>query len=97
MLNPTSLLADALGRNLAETYRRIYADREPYIASVLDEAARLALGAMVLAEARQARQEPVVEARKVFTFLPAQLLQIDASEQDGPRNVYVWPGQEPER
>jgi hypothetical protein len=23
MLNPTSLLADALGRNLAETYRRI--------------------------------------------------------------------------
>ncbi len=33
MLNPTSLLADALGRNLAETYRRIYGDREPHIAA----------------------------------------------------------------
>jgi len=43
MLNPTSLLADALGRNLAETYRRIYADREPHIASALDEAARLVI------------------------------------------------------
>src|SRR5262245_18236866 len=41
MLNPTSLLADALGRNLAETYRRIYGDQEPHIASGLDEAARL--------------------------------------------------------
>src|SRR5262245_64248214 len=43
MLNPTSLLADALGRNLAETYRRIYGDREPQIASALDEAARLVI------------------------------------------------------
>jgi hypothetical protein len=41
MLNPTSLLADALGRNLAETYRRIFGDREPHIAPSLDEAARL--------------------------------------------------------
>src|SRR3974390_1900127 len=41
MLNPTRLLADALGRNLAETYRRIYGDQEPRIASGLDEAARL--------------------------------------------------------
>ena len=41
MLNPTSLLADALGRNLAETYRRIYGDQEPHLASGLDEAARL--------------------------------------------------------
>jgi hypothetical protein len=41
MLNPTSLLADALGRNLAETYRRIFGDREPHFASGLDEAARL--------------------------------------------------------
>ena len=32
MLNPTSLLADALGRNLAETYRRIFGDQEPRIA-----------------------------------------------------------------
>jgi hypothetical protein len=43
MLNPTSLLADALGRNLAETYRRIYGDREPHIASGLDEAGRLVI------------------------------------------------------
>ena len=41
MLNPTSLLAGALGRNLAETYRRIYGDREPHVAAGLDEAARL--------------------------------------------------------
>jgi hypothetical protein len=41
MINPTSLLAEALGRNLAETYRRIFGDREPQIASGLDEAARL--------------------------------------------------------
>ena len=43
MLNPTSLLADALGRNLAETYRRIFGDREPHLASGLDEAARLVI------------------------------------------------------
>jgi hypothetical protein len=43
MLNPTSLLADALGRNLAETYRRIFGDREPQIATGLDEAARLVI------------------------------------------------------
>src|SRR3954451_11284814 len=36
-------LADALGRNLAETYRRIYGDQEPRIASGLDEAARLVI------------------------------------------------------
>jgi hypothetical protein len=43
MLNPTSLLADALGRNLAATYRRIYGDQEPQIALALDEAARLVI------------------------------------------------------
>lgn len=43
MLNPTSLLADALGRNLAETFRRSYGDQEPRIASGLDEAARLVI------------------------------------------------------
>jgi hypothetical protein len=43
VLNATSLLADALGRNLAETYRRIYGDREPHIAAGLDEAARLVI------------------------------------------------------
>ena len=31
MLNPTSLLADALGRNLAETYRRIYGEQRSRI------------------------------------------------------------------
>jgi hypothetical protein len=43
MLNPTSLLADALGRNLAETYRRIYGDQEPHIPAGLDEASRLVI------------------------------------------------------
>jgi hypothetical protein len=43
MLNPTSLLADALGRNLAETYRRNYGDQEPHIAAALDEAAQLVI------------------------------------------------------
>ena len=43
MLNPTSLLADALGRNLAETYRRIYGDQEPHIPAGLDETARLVI------------------------------------------------------
>jgi hypothetical protein len=43
MLNPTSLLADALGRNLAETYRRIYGDQEPHIPAGLDESARLVI------------------------------------------------------
>ena len=43
MLNATSLLADALGRNLSETYRRIYGDQEPRIAVGLDEAARLVI------------------------------------------------------
>ena len=43
MLNPTSLLADALGRDLAETYRRIYGDQEPHIAEGLEETARLVI------------------------------------------------------
>ena len=43
MLNPTSLLADALGRNLGETYRRIYGDQEPHFAVGLEEAARLVI------------------------------------------------------
>jgi hypothetical protein len=43
MLNPTSLLADALGRNLAETYRRIYGEQEPQVPAALDEAARLVI------------------------------------------------------
>jgi hypothetical protein len=43
MLNPTSLLADALGRNLTETYRRVYGDQEPQIAAGIGEAARLVI------------------------------------------------------
>src|SRR5579862_8021200 len=43
MLNSTSLLADALGRNLAETFRRAYGDIEPRIPAMLDEAARLVI------------------------------------------------------
>jgi len=43
VLNPTSLLADALGRNLAETYRRIYGSQEPHIAAGLGEGARLVI------------------------------------------------------
>jgi hypothetical protein len=43
MLNPTSLLADALGRNLAGTYRRIFGEREPHLCTGLDEAARLVI------------------------------------------------------
>jgi len=43
MLNPTSLLADALGRNLAETYRRNYGGQEPHIAAALDEGAQLVI------------------------------------------------------
>jgi hypothetical protein len=51
MLNPTSLLADALGRNLAETYRRIYGDQEPYIPAGLDEAARLVIERIATSDA----------------------------------------------
>jgi len=43
MLNPTSILADALGKNLAETYRRSYGDQAPHIAAGLDEIARLVI------------------------------------------------------
>jgi hypothetical protein len=43
MLNPTSLLADELGRNLAETYRRAYGEQEPHIPAALAEAARLVI------------------------------------------------------
>src|SRR5215510_14427386 len=43
MLNPTSLLADALGRHLAEVYSRTFGSREPQFAAALDEAARLVI------------------------------------------------------
>jgi hypothetical protein len=51
MLNPTCLLADALGRNLTETFRRIYGDQEPRIACALDEAARLVMERIATSDA----------------------------------------------
>jgi hypothetical protein len=43
MLNPTSLLADALAQNLVDTYRRAYGEQEPHIPAGLGEAARLVI------------------------------------------------------
>jgi len=43
MLNPASLLADALSLNLTETYRRAYGEQEPHIPAALGEAARLVI------------------------------------------------------
>lgn len=51
MLNTASLLADALGRNLADTYRRIYGDQEPRMTSALDEAARLVIERIACSDA----------------------------------------------
>jgi hypothetical protein len=41
MLNPTALLARALGQSLADAYRETFGGRDPQIAIGLDEAARL--------------------------------------------------------
>ena len=41
MLNPTTVLAGALGQNLAEVYRQTFGSRDPLIATALDESARL--------------------------------------------------------
>jgi hypothetical protein len=43
MFNATTLLADALGRHLAETYRRIFGGREPEYGRVLDSAGKLVI------------------------------------------------------
>jgi hypothetical protein len=43
MLNPTSLLADALAQNLVDTYRRAYGEQEAHISAGLGEAARLVI------------------------------------------------------
>jgi hypothetical protein len=43
MFNATTLLADALGRHLADTYRRIYGGREPEYGRVLDSAGKLVI------------------------------------------------------
>jgi hypothetical protein len=43
MLNPTTLLAEALGQNLAAVYRQTFGDREPMFGTGLSEAARLVI------------------------------------------------------
>ena len=43
MLNPTTLIATALGSHLAESYREIYGEREPRYASTLEATARLVM------------------------------------------------------
>jgi hypothetical protein len=43
MFNATVLLADALGRHLAETYRRIYGGQEPEYGRILDSAGKLVI------------------------------------------------------
>lgn len=43
MLNPTRMLADALGQHLAETYSRAFGGREPRYAEILNESARLVI------------------------------------------------------
>jgi hypothetical protein len=43
MFNATTLLADALGRHLAESYRRIYGGREPEYGRILDSAGKLVI------------------------------------------------------
>ena len=43
MFNATTLLSDALGRHLAETYQRIYGGRAPEYGRILDSAAKLVI------------------------------------------------------
>jgi hypothetical protein len=43
MFNATTLLADELGRHLADSYRRIYGGREPEYGRILDSAGKLAI------------------------------------------------------
>ena len=51
MLNATSLLADALGRNLSETFLRTFGGQEPHIAALLDGAARLIIERLASSDA----------------------------------------------
>src|SRR5215211_7695156 len=43
MLNPTEILADALGKELAAAYTRAFSGREPRYTEIIAEAARLVL------------------------------------------------------
>jgi len=51
VLNATSLLADALGRNLSETFLRTFGGQEPHIAALLDGAARLIIERLASSDA----------------------------------------------
>ena len=41
MLNTTTMVAEAVGTRLADTYRHYYGDEEPRFATILDASARL--------------------------------------------------------
>ena len=43
MLDATKLLANALGEQLSESYRRVFGSREPRYGEIVDEAARLTI------------------------------------------------------
>src|SRR5690349_7515028 len=51
MLNPTTLLADALGQQLTDTFRRGSGGREPQRAALLDETARLIIERLATSDA----------------------------------------------
>jgi hypothetical protein len=51
MLNPTELLADALGERLANIYMRAFSRREPRYAEIIGEAAKLVLERIGLSDA----------------------------------------------
>src|SRR6185437_6496955 len=51
VLNATSLLADALGRNLSETFLRTFGGQEPHIAALLDGAGRLVIERLASSDA----------------------------------------------
>ncbi len=51
MLNSTTLLADALGRNLSEVFLRTFGGQQPQIAALLDEAGRLVIERLASSDA----------------------------------------------
>ena len=51
MLNASSLLADALGRNLSEVFLRTFGGQEPHIAALLDGAGRLIIERLASSDA----------------------------------------------
>jgi len=51
VLNPTTLLADALGRNLVDAYRQVFGDRAPHFATSLQEAAKLVIERIAASDA----------------------------------------------